>query len=111
MGPINKKAKVSQIPEAAIVVGVAAAEPKAVVHAFLSKAEHPALLFRIDNARVKRKSQTDFAKGKMSFDQIKFDEEFRKDSEVQIKNYIRRKLLKLRDATAGKYPSVLRTII
>ncbi|EHK97660.1 hypothetical protein M7I_6544 [Glarea lozoyensis 74030] len=100
MGPINKKAKTAQIPEDAMAIGVAAAEPKAVVYAFLSKAEHPALLFRIDNARVRRKSQTEFATGKMSFDQIKFDEAFHKGSEGDTKNYIRKKLMKLRGTTA-----------
>jgi hypothetical protein len=95
MEPTNKKAKLSANIQVTFPVGVALAESKAVVRAYLSKATPPALLFKIDNASVKKNSETDFAKEKMVFEQIAFAEEFKKASKAETKEYIKRKLLSI----------------
>jgi hypothetical protein len=100
--PTNKRHKTSIRTQVQIPVGVAVAESKAIVYGYLTRSNPPALRFRIDNAHVKRKSQTDFSKEQMKFEQIEFYKEFNKSSEMETRDNIKRKLIGMRESSTGK---------
>jgi hypothetical protein len=62
LSPAHKRVKTVSEPQAQMRVGVAKAESEAIVYGYLTNGDNPALLFRIDAARVKQNSHTDFGK-------------------------------------------------